>query len=163
MKIGILSDTHLNGPAPWFQRQVEICFADCPVILHAGDLTDISVLQAFKGKEVHGVHGNMCHHSSSSTLPREKVVTIDGFRIGLTHGREYRSQVEENLIHHFDEVDCIVSGHTHQPVCHRLFDILFVNPGSFTGTGRYGAPGTFAILDSQGGLSGKLYEVPRLD
>lgn len=162
MKIGILSDTHLNSPSPAFRQQVSLCFADCPVIIHAGDLTDISILEAFKGKEVHAVHGNMCLPSSSRTLPRETMVEIDGYRFGISHGREYRHNVEENLIHHFPEVDCIVSGHTHRPVCRRLFDVLFVNPGSFTATGRYGAPGTFAIIDTKDGLRGKIYEVPRL-
>lgn len=162
MKIGILSDTHLNSPNAAFRQQVNLCFADCPVIFHAGDLTDISILTAFKGKEIHAVHGNMCLPSSARTLPRETVVEVDGYRFGLSHGREYRHNVEENLIHHFPEVDCIVSGHTHRPVCHRLFDILFVNPGSFTARGRYGAPGTFAILDTKDGLRGKIYEVPRL-
>ncbi len=161
MKIGILSDTHLNAPSELFLQQIQLCFAHCPVILHAGDLTDISILQAFAGKEVHGVHGNMCHPSSYQTLPQEAVIEIDGYRFGLTHGREYRTNVEENLLNHFEEVDCIVSGHTHRPVCHRLFDTLFVNPGSFTGTGRYGTPGTFAILETKGGLSAKIYEVPR--
>ena len=162
MKIGILSDTHITTPSSYFRQQVNLCFGQCQVIFHAGDLVDVSILEAFGDKEVHAVHGNMCLPSSARSLPRETVVEVDGYRFGLTHGREYRTNVEENLVHHFDQVDCIISGHTHRPVCHTLFDILFVNPGSFTGTGRYGAPGTFAILDTTGELTGRIYEVPRL-
>ncbi|MEN8140111.1 MAG: metallophosphoesterase family protein [Thermodesulfobacteriota bacterium] len=164
MKIGILSDTHLSGPSERFQELTALCFSDCPVILHAGDLTDISVLSAFgQQRTVHAVHGNMCLPSSVSALPREIVVTIDSFTFGLSHGREYRHKVEENLINHFPQVDCIVSGHTHQPLVKKMFATLFVNPGSFTGTGPYGAPGTFAIIDTNGGtLSAKIFEVPRL-
>ncbi|MFZ5764189.1 MAG: metallophosphoesterase family protein [Thermodesulfobacteriota bacterium] len=162
-QIGILSDTHLLGPAPRFRLLVERCFADVPVILHAGDLTDLSILDAFHGKEVHAVHGNMCHASARHHLPEKKVVEIDGYTIGLIHGMGWRHHVEDHLLREFPEVDCIVSGHTHQPVCHRLYDILFINPGSFTGTGRYGAAGTYALLETGPILHGKILPVPPLD
>ncbi len=159
MKIGVLSDTHLGAPTPDFLQKVQFCFKDCEVIFHAGDLTDISVLQVFKDKEVYGVHGNMCMPSSRSVLPRRQVIELGGFKFGLAHGDPYRSDVEDHLIHDFPPVDCIVSGHTHNPVCHEMYDVLFMNPGSFTGTGRYGHPGSFGILSVTDRLSGKLYEV----
>ncbi len=159
MKIGVLSDTHLNGATAGFQQKIQVCFKDCGVIFHAGDLTDISVLQVFKDKEVYGVHGNMCMTSSRSVLPKRQVVELAGYRFGLAHGDPYRTQVEDHLIHDFPSVDCIVSGHTHTPVCHEMYDILFMNPGSFTGTGRYGSRGTFGILTVADTLSGQLFEV----
>ena len=161
-RIGILSDTHLLRPDDYFRQLVDRCFADVPIILHAGDLTDLSVLEAFKGKEVHAVHGNMCHGSCRKTLPAKKTIEIAGFTIGLIHGMGLHHPVEDFLLRQFDQVDCIVFGHTHRPVCHRLFDTLFVNPGSFLGTGRYGAPGTYAILGAGQTLTGRILEVPRL-
>lgn len=161
MKIGVLSDTHISSPTEIFVAQTARCFADCQVIFHAGDLTDLSILSVFKDKELYAVHGNMCQPSSHQNLPTQTVIELAGFRFGLTHGMRYRHNVEENLINDFDEVDCIVSGHTHIPVCHRLFDVLFMNPGSFMGTGRYGAPGTYGILEVGEGLSGRILEVPR--
>ena len=159
MKIGVLSDTHLNAPDPDFLQKVQQCFKDCEVIFHAGDLTDISVLQVFKGKEVYGVHGNMCMGSSCAVLPKRQVIELAGFKFGLAHGDPYRTQVEDHLIHDFPPVDCIVSGHTHTPVCHMFYDVLFMNPGSFTGTGRYGSRGTYGILTVTDTLSGQLFEV----
>ncbi len=161
MKIGVLSDTHISSPTASFVDQTTRCFADCQVIFHAGDLTDISVLAAFKNKEVYAVHGNMCQPSSRQNLPTQAVIELGGFRFGLTHGMRYRHNVEEHLIHDFEEVDCIVSGHTHIPVCHRLFGVLFMNPGSFMGTGRYGSSGTYGILKVGDTLSGRILEVPR--
>ncbi len=161
MKIGVLSDTHINSPTTGFLSQTARCFADCQVIFHAGDLIDLSVLSAFKDKEVYAVHGNMCQPSSHQNLPTQTVIELGGFRFGLTHGMPYRHSVEENLIHDFDGVDCIVSGHTHIPVCHRLFDVLFMNPGSFMATGRYGASGTYGILEVGDSLTGRILEVPR--
>ncbi len=56
--------------------------------------------------------------------------------------------------------DCIVYGHTHIPVCHTTGDTLFINPGSFQGTGTYGAPGTYGLLQVGGkGLSGSIHEL----
>ncbi len=160
-RVGILSDTHLIRPDDHFRYLVDICFSNIPVILHAGDLTDISVLDVFKGKEVHAVFGNMCHDSCRKKLPFKKVIKIGRFHIGLIHGMGFRHYVEDHLIREFDGVDCIVSGHTHQPICHRLYETLFINPGSFMGSGRYGAPGTYAILEAGETLTGKILEVPR--
>ncbi len=159
MKIGVLSDTHLDAPTPVFLKQVETAFAGCDVIFHAGDLTDISVLQVFKNKDVYGVHGNMCMTSSRAVLPKRQVIELGGFSFGLAHGDPYRTQVEDFLIHDFPPVDCLVSGHTHTPVCHNLYDVLFMNPGSFSGTGRYGSRGTYGILTLSGTVTGKLFEV----
>ena len=58
MKIGVISDTHLNGPNPSLERAIEKYFKDVDLILHAGDLTSMEVLHAFKGKKVIAVAGN---------------------------------------------------------------------------------------------------------
>ncbi len=160
IKIGILSDTHLIRLNDHFLQAVDLCFADMDMIFHAGDLTDLSILQVFKGKEVHAVHGNMCHGSAKQALPTKKVVRVGNFSIGLMHGMGARYDVEDYLIREFDQVDCIISGHTHRPICHRLYDILFINPGSFNGTGYYGAPGTFATLEVGETLVGSIHTVP---
>ena len=158
-RIGILSDTHINTPQSWFVKQAEAAFADCSVIFHAGDLTDISILDIFKGKEVHAVYGNMCELSSRNSLPDSKIITIEGYNIGLCHGAGARHNIEERMMNLFPTVDCIVYGHTHIAVNHRLARTLFINPGSFQTTGRYGAPGSCAILTiDENGLNAKLYE-----
>lgn len=146
-KIGILSDTHLIRPDEHFKARAAAAFAGVETIFHAGDLTDISVLDVFKGKKVHAVHGNMCHSSSRNQLPLKKVIRIGPFKIGLLHGMGCRLDLVDCLLREFDEVDCIVSGHTHVPRWERIGPVLFINPGSFTSTGRYGAPGTYAILE----------------
>ncbi len=157
--IGILSDTHMTRLNPWFVKQVRDAFSKCTIILHAGDLTDISVLDAFTDKEIHGVCGNMCQASSRNKLPSSKLITIDGYTIGLCHGAGARHNIEERMWELFPTADCIVYGHTHIAVAHRLANTLFINPGSFQTTGRYGAPGSYAILSiDEDGLHAKLYE-----
>ena len=158
-RIGILSDTHITRLHPWYNKQVETAFQDCSVILHAGDLTDISILDIFKGKEVHAVHGNMCEHSSRKNLPTSKLITIEGTSIGLCHGAGARHNIEERMWDLFPAADCIVYGHTHIAVNHRFAKSLFINPGSFQPTGRYGASGSYAILTiNDNGPKAELYE-----
>lgn len=158
--VGILSDTHIHGSAEQYVSHCIRAFNGCDVIIHAGDLTDVSILAAFKGKEVHAVHGNMCNSATCRVLPQKKRITLDGYSIGITHGAGNRQNIEERVFEMFPDVDCIVFGHTHQPVCHYFGDILMINPGSFQGTGPHGATGTYALLKiGEAGLKGSIHSL----
>ncbi len=146
IKVGILSDTHLSKSNSQFRKNCTAAFSGCDAIIHAGDLTDISLLSTFSGKDVYGVHGNMCNQSTRRLLPEKKIIVLKGYSIGICHGAGPRHNIEERLLELFPETDCIVYGHTHIPVCHTAGNTLIVNPGSFTGTGRFGSPGSYAIL-----------------
>ncbi len=159
IKIGILSDTHYGRPDSDFLALTEHCFADCEVIIHAGDLTDISVLAAFAPKKVYGVHGNMCSASCRRQLPAHRSFTIQGYSFGLAHGNGLGHDIENQLISLFPGADCLIYGHTHRPVCKRLGDILIINPGTFRSSGRYGASGTYAVLELGDGLKAQILEV----
>ncbi len=80
LTIGILSDTHLTRLTPEFSARVDCCFKGVSIILHAGDLTEPSILQAFASREVHAVHGNMCSHASRRLLPTKKTIQLGHFR-----------------------------------------------------------------------------------
>ncbi len=162
LKAGILSDTHLVRADDQYTRLAERCFADCSIVIHAGDLTNESVLKAFGNKIVYAVHGNMCDASSYRSLPRELTFTMGNFTIGLTHGAHLGGDIELNMWNIFPEVDCMIYGHTHRAVCHRQGGVLIINPGSFRGTGRWGAPGTYAILEAGDTLKASIHEVPAL-
>ncbi len=161
IKIGILSDTHLYQVTPIFKRQAAACFADTSMIFHAGDLTSTSILRIFDGKEIHAVHGNMCELATCKTLPTKTTVKIGNFNIGIIHKSGNSYDFEDRLFDEFDGVDCIVYGHTHQPVCKMVGGTLMVNPGSFVATGKYGAPGTYAIMEVDNELRCSIHEVPR--
>lgn len=158
--VGILSDTHITRTDDTFLRRCREAFKDCDIIVHAGDLTDVSILSAFTGKEVHAVSGNMCNTTTQQSLPTEKVVIVDGYSIGICHGAGNRLNIEDRVFEIFPEVSCIIYGHTHTPVCHTIGKTLFINPGSFQGTGTYGTPGTYAILQiDTDGLSGAIHSL----
>jgi putative phosphoesterase len=135
--IGVLSDTHLIQADKWFQKKAQQCFADADIILHAGDLTSLSVLEVFAEKTVHAVHGNMCGPKTRNVLPASRIIEVGKFRLALAHGAGYMPNIEDKLYDAFAPVDCIVYGHTHRPVCQRYGPTLMVNPGSFTATGTY--------------------------
>ncbi|NTV12383.1 MAG: metallophosphoesterase [Desulfobulbaceae bacterium] len=159
-RIGILSDTHLSEVTDNFRAQVTACFADVDLVLHAGDLTSLTILTAFTGKEVLAVHGNMCDRESHTTLPGLRTFTVGGFSIVLIHGDAFGySNLEERLFTAFAEADCIIYGHTHRAACHRLGDVLLLNPGSFSAPGRHGAPPTYAILTVGKELTGEIHQV----
>lgn len=158
--IGVLSDTHLREPNKRFMENVQHFFADADMILHAGDLTSLSVLDVFAGKTVHAVHGNMCGPKTRATLPSCKIIDVGNFRIALIHGAGHLHNTEEKLFDAFGPIDSIVYGHTHKPVCHRYGPTLMVNPGSFTATGLYGSSGTYAIITIEhNSMEGKIHSV----
>ena len=162
-RIGVLSDTHLHAPTDSFKRLAEACFADVSTIIHAGDLTGTAVLNVFAGKETHAVRGNMCDVSSCRSLPEYLILKIGGFSIAVTHGARYSCQnIEEALYNDFYPVDCIIYGHTHRAVCHTIGNVLFLNPGSFAATSRYGLPGTYGIMEIDETINAKIHQVPRL-
>ncbi len=159
-QVGILSDTHLSSCTDAFVDLVQKTFANCSVIIHAGDLTDTAILTAFSGKDVHAVHGNMCNFQTQELLPHHKCIIIEGYTLGVCHGAGLRNNIEERVWQLFPEADCIIYGHTHRPVCEKRGDVLFINPGSFHATGPYGAPGTYALLNiNSTELSAKIHNL----
>ena len=161
-KIGILSDTHISQCSGVFRQQVDVAFGDCETIIHAGDLTNLDVLEAFSGRTVYAVHGNMCNYNTRTNLPESRVVTLNDHSIAICHGDGIWTDVEDSLLERFPDVDCIVYGHTHRAVNHFTAGILLINPGSFRGTGRYGSPGTYAILTArEDKLSAAIHTLPQ--
>ena len=164
IKIGILSDTHIPACTQTFRRQVQIAFADCDIVVHAGDLTDYSILAAFEGKTVHAVHGNTCNVATQQALPHTKIIRVAGFSIGISHGAGPLATIEDRLWGLFPEADCIIFGHTHVPLCTWHGSVLFINPGSFRFSSSSGAPATYAILTlEKSGMKAKLHTLSGRD
>ncbi len=159
--VGILSDTHLPAANESFVRKCALAFAGCDSIIHAGDLIDISLLNVFNGKDVHAVCGNMCNMTAKLALPEEKYIILEGYTIAITHGTGPRHNIEERVCEQFPVADCIVFGHTHEAVCRVFGRTLLINPGSFLGTGKYGATGTYALLTiDKKGLQASIHTLP---
>jgi uncharacterized protein len=136
IRIGILSDTHIPERAPKLTNHLLDTFQDVSVILHAGDITDSSVLLQLESldKDVIAVRGNMDYMGMTSELPDLREFELHGKRFGLTHGWGSPRGIRPRILSRFTEPypDIIVFGHTHQPLIQQEDDILWINPGSPT-------------------------------
>jgi putative phosphoesterase len=155
VKIGVISDTHLQGCHERLERIAATIFRDVDLILHAGDLVDIAVLDAFAPKEVMAVFGNMDPQGVRDVLPEKRVWDIEGRRFALVHGWGDPAGIEERLIDYVGPVDCLVYGHTHNPVNERWNGTLFFNPGSAFDR-RFAAHNTVGLLDVGEEMTGSI-------
>ena len=131
MKIGVLSDTHLKEPTSEFRGMIKTHFGDVDKILHTGDFVDWKIAEYLSSQnELIAVCGNMDSYEIQRAFVQKRVIVIDGFKIGLTHGRGAPFGIESRVREEFDDVDVIVYGHTHTPANHWVKNILFFNPGS---------------------------------
>jgi putative phosphoesterase len=151
VKIGVISDTHLSSVDEEFRRMIEHYFSDVDYIIHAGDSVDRCVVAFFTdwAEENHKkfviVSGNMDRGGIVGELPRKQVVSIQGKKIGVIHGWGAPDGLEERVMEEFDDVDCIVYGHTHRAVNTTVGDVLLFNPGSPTDR-RFAKKNTIGFL-----------------
>ena len=159
MKVGIISDTHVPGAASSLPPAVFRIFKDADLILHAGDIVELSVLEELSAiAPVEAVAGNMDGPDLQKRLPRKKVLTIGKFMVGLIHGK-YRIDVQKEMIRkEFGNIDLIVYGHSHTPFWGRIGDVLFLNPGSPTDN-RYAPYHSVAVLTVGDALTAEIVRV----
>ncbi len=159
MKIGVLSDTHIPTGSPALPPRVFELFSGVDLILHAGDIVSLSVLDELKAiAPVEAVAGNMDDAEVQSRLPRKKILTIGRFRVGLTHGK-YKIDLQRQMIRQeFDNVDLIVYGHSHAPFWGRENGVYFLNPGSPTDK-RYAPFNSVALLDAGDELNAEIVRI----
>jgi uncharacterized protein len=133
VKIGVISDTHLKDGTKELTELIQGPFQNVDMIFHAGDITDLGVLDSFAGKKTLAVCGNMDSDSVRQQLPTQKTVQIKNFHIGLIHGWGSPDGIEDRIRREFGKVDCIVFGHTHTPYQGNQEGVFFFNPGAFGG------------------------------
>jgi uncharacterized protein len=155
IKVGVISDTHLSGYDEGLKKIVDEYFCNVDLVLHAGDLVDLSVLDIFAGKEIKAVCGNMDYASVKEKLPDQLVFEINDFTFALIHGWGAPWGIEEKILARTGHVDCIVYGHTHKPVCYRKAGVLFFNPGSPTDK-RFATQRTIGILEIDKEVQGRI-------
>jgi len=158
VKIGVISDTHLSGYDDRLRRLLDNHFNDVSLILHAGDLVDIRVLDSFAGKEVKAVCGNMDTQSVRQSLPDRLIINLHNYRIGIIHGWGMPFGIEKKLLREIGRVDCLVYGHTHRAANEVRDGILFFNPGSATDK-RFASRNTIGILEGGEKINGKIIEL----
>ena len=173
MNIGVIADTHVGEFQDQLPHAALHALTGSDLILHAGDLSDESVIPALERiAPVVAVHGD---HDlpSAPDLPRRAVVQAGELRIGLVHGRRIAADIAVITAHwaarrrlRFDmgrarsmarafrghDVDVVVFGHWHEATLSHAGGVLVFSPGavcpwgSLQG-GRPPRPGAAGVAD----------------
>ncbi|MBK8022127.1 MAG: metallophosphoesterase family protein [Chloroflexi bacterium] len=152
-QIGIISDTHM--PLRWerLHDSIPAIFAGVDLILHAGDVGDLWVLQELSQiAPVIAVHGNDETEAATAALPFHLTMMIEGQRLVLNHGAR-RDPDEERAIRTDDrwvskldyladfarqfDGTILVTGHLHVPINVDHQGVRIINPGALASGGLH--------------------------
>jgi uncharacterized protein len=130
----VLADTHL-GAATLERMPAEVwgLAAEADVVLHAGDVTELAVLDALAERApVHAVLGNN-DRGLARRLPEVWEDDLGGVRVAMLHDSGPRAGRAARLARRFPDAAVVVFGHSHDPLVEAGEDgPLLVNPGSPT-------------------------------
>lgn len=155
MKVGVVSDTHLSRMAQSLPKALVAEFRNVDLILHLGDWVSMEIYDLFAElAPVEGIAGNNDGIEIIQRFGERKILTLEGVKIGMVHGHTPHSRkgTDGNALLAFekDEVDCILFGHSHQPLLREDKGILLFNPGSPTDKRREKLY-SFGILEIENG------------
>jgi putative phosphoesterase len=144
--LGLISDTHVPKLCAALPPVLFDIFRDVNLILHAGDIGELSVLDQLSAiAPVVAVQGNDVSDVIERELPLQQLIMVAGQRILLRHSHypdwevEMQSRKEDCWAPKLAEqvaqgqrlgASVVVFGHTHIPLVHRQDGILLVNPGA---------------------------------
>ncbi len=178
MKIGVLADTHIPDKKRALPPRVLELFAPVEIVLHAGDITAMEVLQQLEEQVslTFAVFGERDPAALRPYLQESQVLEFGGCRIGLLHGhRDARAETAARVRglfrsspytpEYFDfligrvggSVDAIVFGHTHLPYARVHNGVFIFNPGSLVPSSGKATVGLLEI-DTRG-ISGRILEL----
>ena len=147
LRIGLISDTHIPEARAELWTEVFEAFDGLDLILHGGDLHELSVLEALaEVAPVYVARGNGEDGSAGRPItpehPRLKpswLLELGGARVGLTHDLPVPERHPDYTVERWcqrrfgtTDVDVIVYGHTHVEALDVVGPTLCVNPGSPT-------------------------------
>lgn len=140
MDIGIISDTH-----GLLRAEALAALGGCGLILHAGDVGSLAVLEALGTiAPVVAVRGNCDRGPWAQKFPAAEVVEAGGHLIYLLH-----DLVHLDLDPAAAGFRVVVSGHSHCSSVQERRGVLYLNPGS-AGPRRFRLPVTVARLRLNG-------------
>ncbi len=167
MKIGVLSDTHIPTLLPALPPRVLEVFDGIDIILHVGDVGDLSVLQQLEPiAQTFAVMGDQDPPEVKKYLQEKQRLEFSNRAVGLVHGHRsltsagflrrmiYRFNREKQrqdlysaVAREFNDVDAIIFGHTHEPYIKMHGAVLLFNPGSVARPANPNSRGTVGILE----------------
>lgn len=132
-RIGVISDTHIPKRAVRVPDTVLQHFEDVELILHAGDLSSLAVLDQLSAyAPVEAVQGNVELPEVVAALPLKRELVVGGCVIGLVHILGEHKLHARNARREFPDARVVVFGHSHIPYAEDRDGLLLLNPGSAT-------------------------------
>jgi len=162
LRIGVISDTHIPDRAKEIPKAILEDFRETDLILHAGDLVVLEVLERLKDikSQVVAVSGNMDYRRVREILSEKEIIDVGKIKIGLFHGWGDPRDLVDLAKREFqrDCCDVIVFGHSHSPFCQMKDRILFFNPGSPTDK-IFSPYNSYGILEIDNDVKGKIIRI----
>ena len=155
MKVIVISDTHMPRMAKSLPSRLKEELSTADLILHAGDWQTKEVYEELKAyAPVDGVCGNVDGQDLIEQFGLKKIISLEGYRIGLIHGHGKKGTTEQRALDAFSgtEVDLIIFGHSHIPVHKEINGTILFNPGSPTDK-RHQSQYSFGIIRVDKNLS----------
>jgi uncharacterized protein len=129
-RVGILSDTHIPQRGARLPDEVLHHFEDVDLILHAGDLSTLAVLEQLRAyAPVEAVQGNVEQEGVVMALPIKRSLVVGGCEIGLVHILGERKDYHRNARWEFPTARVVIS-HSHIPLLEDADGLMLLNPGS---------------------------------
>lgn len=147
--IGVISDTHgLVRP------EVFDIFKGAGLIIHAGDIGDVEVLNALEViAPVKAVRGNNDRDPWADRIPHDHVIEYGAYLFYVLHELDHL-----DLDPAAAEFSAVIYGHSHRPLAETQKGVLYLNPGS-AGPRRFSLPIALAKLHTtKTGLVPKIIE-----
>lgn len=160
-RVGIISDTHI----PHFRQLPEavwVHFAGVELIIHAGDLSVLSVIAELETiAPVVAVQGNVEHEEVVLKLPIKREVVVGPCRIGVVHILGESARYAKTARREFPTARVVVFGHSHTPYNQEHDGQLLFNPGSATDRRRQPtcSIGMLYIDDEAGSVRGEIIKL----
>ena len=162
MRIGVISDTHIPVKTNRLPQEALDGLKGVDMIIHAGDLVELSVLESLKKicPKIVAVAGNMDNSQVHQKLPGKQIVETGKFKIGVMHGNGAPNRLIEMMKNEFkkDKVDIIIFGHSHTPENKKIDGILFFNPGSLTDK-DFAPYNSYGILELNDEIEAKIIRI----
>ena len=129
-KVLVISDTH--GRTKYLEKILPLV-KPIDQLIHLGDVAnDVAYIEVIAECPCCFVSGN---NDFYSTLPRERLIKLNGVPVFLTHGHYYYVNARKDIVRSAAvqrEAKIALFGHTHVPYLEEQDGILLANPGSLS-------------------------------
>lgn len=161
-RIGIMSDTHGTVEPKIFDF-----FADCDILLHAGDIGDVRVIEQLSGfKPFLAVYGNIDGQDIRVFYPEIQRFRCEDVNILMVHIGGYPGHYDRKIypILQSEHPQLFISGHSHilKVMYDQKLQLLHINPGAIGNVGIHHVKTAIRLnIDGRNMKNLEVLELPR--